>query len=127
MIHQQCKEHIFKYVYDSSLSPKERSEQFLTATETYFITHKDCSLPSFIGSELVNVISIFNAPIQEFFAAWRNTIHDLLSASIDGAKASRIAQNSLIYIQGSLIMRRIDDDENHIIHMCRHLRELWHN
>ncbi len=124
-LHEYCRENLFIFSQDMTTEPQVRIDKFIHSLQSFFVTRVDAALVSFISPEIFAESELFDDPIKKYFDDWFNAIKELLLPLHNEAQSIVLARDSLVIIQGTLLMQRVYQDISYIEKMCENLELAW--
>ena len=110
-LHQYYKRKIFSIAFDDAFTPKARMEHFFKKQEPIFTQDLTGCLFGNITLETISMVDEFKATIQAFFSDWIEAFqHIFLADGCSDEKAIQLARQSVMEIEGALMMMRVFED-----------------
>lgn len=118
-LHQYYKRKLFSIAYEDSYSPRERMEYFFKKQEPIFTQDLAGCLFGNITLETISMIDEFKSTIQLFFSDWIEAFrHIFLADNRTQEQAIQLARQSVMEIEGGLMMMRVFEDINLLREAC---------
>ena len=118
-LHQYYKRKLFSIAFDESYTPRERMEYFFKKQEPIFTQDLAGCLFGNITLETISMIDEFKSTIQQFFGDWIAAFqHIFVADGRNEAEATQLARQSVMEIEGALMMMRVFEDAGLLRDTC---------
>jgi TetR/AcrR family transcriptional repressor of nem operon len=118
-LHQYYKNKIFSLAYNDDISAKARMESFFLKQEPIFTQDLAGCLFGNITLETISVEVEFRSVIQAFFSDWIAAFkHIFIADGCTDEMASQLAKQSVMEIEGALMMMRVFEDVEILRQAC---------
>ncbi len=125
-LHLHYKNKLFSIAYNEELSPRQRMEFFFNKQEPIFTQNMTGCLFGNITLETISVEEEFKEIIQLFFSDWIEAFrHIFLSDQNDSETAENLAQQSVMEIEGALMMMRVFGKVELLKSACQRILNLF--
>jgi len=113
----EFKQHVFDVAYKNGRDESERLSSMLNWIYQYFQEKNACIIASLSMGETDDGELPMNE-IRQFTQQWVDALSYLFQTKYSKEEAEQLAKNSLVRIQGSLIVRRIDETGDDVLRRC---------
>lgn len=118
-LHQYYKNKIFAVAYKNDYSARARMEYFFKKQEPVFTQDLTGCLFGNITLETISVEEEFKSVIQDFFRDWIDAFREIFLADHNDAEsAEQLAKQSVMEIEGALMIMRVFGDVEILKQAC---------
>ena len=110
-VHSYYQRKVFSIAYDDTLVPKERFVQLFEKQEPLLTENLAGCLFGNLTLETISTKVAFKTSLQAFFSDFINALTAVFACSHDAKIAQELAVQSVMEIEGALLMMRLYDDK----------------
>jgi len=118
-VHRYYKKRVFSIAYDKKLSATERMFKIFKEQEPIITQDLAGCLFGNVTLETISVKTEFKAFLKEFFTDWSNAFKEIFLECYSEEEATKLAQQSVMEIEGALMFMRVYDDKELLKEACR--------